>query len=316
LFGGLDVGALSSAPFVSSTLGVLTLRPQQLGWPLPADCRIRFVACLGGFVGSDILAGILATGMHKSDEPVALVDLGTNGEIAIGSRDGIVCASTAAGPAFESGCIRMGMRAVAGAISQVELRNGALQCSVIGNVEPRGICGSGLVDAVAAGLEMGIISPSGRIANREKSFPIAGPVVLYQSDIRELQLAKAAIASGFTLLARRLGVELDRLRAVFLAGAFGNYVRVESALRIGLIPAPRTMVHSAGNTALRGAKMLLLRDEDPVLPRIEHIGLAGEPEFEDEFARCMAFPDRAATELQGVSDRVTSHLPKARRVPC
>ena len=290
LFSGRDVEALSHAPFVSPHLGVQSFRSQELGWSLPSTCIIRFAQCLGGFVGSDILAGIIATGIARSDDLIALVDLGTNGEIAIGNRHGIVCASTAAGPAFEAGSIRMGMRAATGAISYVSLSGGEIKATVIGDVEPRGICGSGLVDAVAAGLRTGAILPSGRIADGTKLFPVAGPVVLYQADIRELQLAKAAIASGFKLLLKRLDANARDLKSIHLAGAFGNYVQIDSAIRIGLIEAPSELVHSAGNTALRGAKMLLLATEEPPLPAIEHISLASDPSFQDEFANCMTFP--------------------------
>jgi len=292
LFSGRDVETLSHAPFASPHLGVQRFRPDELGWALPAACTIRFAHCLGGFVGSDILAGIVATGMTNGDDMMALVDLGTNGEIAIGNRHRVVCASTAAGPAFEAGSIRMGMRAATGAISYVALSEGELKATVIGDVEPRGICGSGLVDAVAAGLRSCAILPSGRIADGTKVFPVAGPVVLTQADIRELQLAKGAIASGFKLLLKRLGARAEDLKSVYLAGAFGNYVQIESAIRIGLIEAPRERVHAAGNTALRGAKMLLLAAEEPALPTIEHIGLASDPDFQDEFTNCMTFPDR------------------------
>jgi uncharacterized 2Fe-2S/4Fe-4S cluster protein (DUF4445 family) len=274
---------------------VQSFEPRELGWSLPASCTIRFAHCLGGFVGSDILAGIIATGIAQSDDLIALVDLGTNGEIAIGNRHGIVCASTAAGPAFEAGSIRMGMRAATGAISYVSLVGGEVKATVIGDVEPRGICGSGLVDAVAAGLRSGAILASGRVANGTKLFPVAEPVVLYQADIRELQLAKAAIASGFKLLLKRLGAQARELKSIHLAGAFGNYVQIESAVRIGLIDlgsiaAPRELVHAAGNTALRGAKMLLAAAEEPALPTIEHVSLAAAAGFQDEFANCMTFP--------------------------
>jgi uncharacterized 2Fe-2S/4Fe-4S cluster protein (DUF4445 family) len=288
LFSGCDVEPLAHAPFASRHLGEQSFKPDQLGWNLRPDCRIRFAHCLGGFVGADILAGIIATGMAGSDNLVALVDLGTNGEIAIGNRYGIVCASTAAGPAFEAGSIRMGMRAATGAIAHVTLEDGQMKATVVGDVAPQGICGSGLVDAVAVGLDSGAILSSGRIANGTKLFPVAGPVVLYQADIRELQLAKGAIA--FKLLLKRLGADAAALSKVHLAGAFGNYVQIESAVRIGLIQAPRNVIHAAGNTALRGAKMLLLSVEQPALPPIEHIGLAADPEFQNEFAECMSFP--------------------------
>jgi len=291
LFCGLDVEPLSHVPFHSQHLGAQFFRPQELDWLLPSGCSIRFARCLGGFVGSDILAGIIATGIARGEDLLALVDLGTNGEIAIGNSKGIVCASTAAGPAFEAGSIRMGMRASTGAISRVSLSNDELRANVIGDVEARGICGSGLVDAVAAGLESGAILPSGRVADGKKLFTVQAPVVLYQADIRELQLAKAAIASGFRLLLRRLGATAIDLKCIYLAGAFGNYVQAESAIRIGLIEAPIERIHASGNTALRGAKILLLSDNEPTLPKIEHVNLAADPGFQDQFAACMAFPE-------------------------
>jgi uncharacterized 2Fe-2S/4Fe-4S cluster protein (DUF4445 family) len=294
LFCGLDFEPLARAPFRSPHLGEQRFKPRELGWDLPADCAIRFAHCLGGFVGSDILAGIVATGITRRDDLSALIDLGTNGEIAIGNRHGVVCASTAAGPAFEAGAIRMGMRAVTGAVSYVSLENGALRTTVIGDVAPRGICGSGLVDAIAAGLSSGAILASGRVADGTKILPVipsvVPPVVLYQSDIRELQLAKAAIAAGFRLLLKHLGAVESDLHSIHLAGAFGNYVQIESAIRIGLIESPRALVHAAGNTALRGAKMLLLAAGEPAFPPIEHVSLAADPAFQDEFAACMTFP--------------------------
>jgi uncharacterized 2Fe-2S/4Fe-4S cluster protein (DUF4445 family) len=204
-----------------------------------------------------------------------------------------VCASTAAGPAFEAGAIRMGMRAATGAVSHVSLAESAMQATVIGDVAPRGICGSGLVDAIAAGLRTAAILPSGRIANGTKLFPIAPPVVLYQSDVRELQLAKGAIAAGFKILLNHLGASVNEVKKVHLAGAFGNYVQIDSAIAIGLLTAPKECIHAAGNTALRGAKMLLLQEENPTLPPIAHISLAADPSFQDEFADCMTFPNQA-----------------------
>jgi len=291
LFCGLDVEPLSGAPFHSPHLGAQSFQPLELGWPLPPGCSIRFERCLGGFVGSDILAGILAAGISRGEDLLALVDLGTNGEIAIGNRNGVVCASTAAGPAFEAGSIRMGMRASTGAISRVWLDHGEMRATVIGDIEARGICGSGLVDAVAMGLESGAILASGRIANRTKLFPVKAPVVLYQADIRELQLAKAAIASGFRLLLKHLDASAGDLKNIYLAGAFGNYVQAESAISIGLLEAPVERIHASGNTALHGAKILLLSAGEPVLPKIEHVSLAADPGFQDEFANCIAFPE-------------------------
>jgi uncharacterized 2Fe-2S/4Fe-4S cluster protein (DUF4445 family) len=177
-----------------------------------------------------------------------------------------------------------------GAISRVSLSHGEMCVTVIGDVEARGLCGSGLVDAVAAGLESGAILSSGRIANRTKLFPVKAPVILYQADIRELQLAKAAIASGFRLLMKRLCANADSLRSIYLAGAFGNYVQAESAVAIGLLETPIECIHASGNTALHGAKILLLADGEPTLPGIKHVSLAADPGFQDEFAECIAFP--------------------------
>lgn len=300
LFAGLDVEPLAHVPFASPALGERRFCARELGWRVREDCAIRFARCIGGFVGADILAGIVATGMTGRDDLAALIDLGTNGEIAIGNRRCVICASTAAGPAFEAGAIRMGMRAVTGAVAHVALSDGSMRATVIGDAAPRGICGSGLVDAVAAGLRSGAILPSGRVTNGTKMFPVAGPVVLWQADIRELQLAKGAIAAGFRLLLKHLNARVEDLKSVYLAGAFGNYVQIESAISIGLLDAPKRLIQAAGNTALRGAKMLLLQKEAPALPAIEHISLAADADFQEEFAACMGFPEPTGAKPDGL----------------
>lgn len=289
LFCGLDVEPLSHVPFHSQTLQEQQLTPKQLGWPLPPGISVRFLRCLGGFVGSDILAGIAAVGLHASRELIALVDLGTNGEIVVGNCERILCASTAAGPAFEAASISCGMRASIGAIYKVALQSGALHCDVIGNVPARGICGSGLVDAVAAGVREGIILPSGRFANSHQALVLSESVSLNQADIRELQLAKGAIAAGIRILLRRWNADFADLTTVYLSGAFGNYIRAESAARIGLLEMDAQKVVAAGNTALRGAKLLLSTGE-PVIAPIEHVPLASQPGFQDTFVGALAFP--------------------------
>jgi uncharacterized 2Fe-2S/4Fe-4S cluster protein (DUF4445 family) len=275
LFAGLDVESLSHAPFNPTDVTEQVFSSHGLGWTLAQDCRIRFLPCLGGFIGSDILAGILAVELPAYERLAVLIDLGTNGEIVLGNRERILCASTAAGPAFEGGAIRMGMRAASGAITHVFVREGTLRCRVIGSTPARGICGSGIVDAVAAGLETGKILPGGGLADGARELPIAGPVVLTQTDIRELQLAKAA---------------LDEIEAVHLAGAFGNYVRVESAVRIGLLETAPCKILPAGNAALRGAKMMLLAPDLRVPVPIEYLSLATAPGFQEAFLECLQFP--------------------------
>lgn len=291
LFCGHDVEALSGTPFETPFGAEVILRSAELGWNLPESTTVRVLPCIGGFVGSDILAGIAAVDLRAGGELRALVDLGTNGEIAVGNNDRVLCASTAAGCAFEAGSIRMGMRASTGAIAHVETDDsGAVRCHVIGNVEPRGICGSGVVDAVAVGLDSNAILHSGRLANGVSQFPLAGSVSLVQSDIRELQLAKGAIACGLQILLEHWGATADDLKAVYLAGAFGNYVSPRSAERIGLLEVPSDRVSPAGNTALRGAKMLLGTDCASLLRGIEHVSLAADPLFQERFAACMSFP--------------------------
>jgi uncharacterized 2Fe-2S/4Fe-4S cluster protein (DUF4445 family) len=279
LYDGLDATPLSRAPFE----------------PLYLDSPNGFMPCLGGFVGSDILAGIIATGMHESSELSVLVDLGTNGEIVAGNRDLMLCASTAAGPAFEGGRISCGMRASTGAISEVAIEESGIRCSVIGGDKARGICGSGLVDAVAAGLNLGRIAPSGRMST---PFELAPGATLTQADIRELQLAKAAIAAGIRVLLRRIGASPRDVHCLWLAGAFGNYVNRASAQRIGLIEFPQDVVQPAGNTALLGAKIALFAPDPAfrsVRAKIHHVPLGADPEFQERYVEAMPFPTTSAT---------------------
>ena len=283
LFCGLDVTPLTYAPFLSPTLGGYRFRSSESGWPGPAE----FLPCLGGFVGSDLLCGIVATRLDEQTRPRALFDIGTNGEVVVGSAQGIRCASTAAGPAFEGGRIGAGMRAGTGAIDSVHVRDGVLDCHVIGGGAPRGVCGSGLVDAAACGVELGVIGANGRLKNQDKRLPLADGVVLTQGDIRELQLAKGAMAAGLRMLG---GGGVDKL---CLAGAFGNYIREPSARAIGLLPEDLP-VEPVGNSALRGARMLLLGPSTrqarlrKIAALSRHVELAADPDFQYLYAEMMA----------------------------
>jgi uncharacterized 2Fe-2S/4Fe-4S cluster protein (DUF4445 family) len=298
LFCGINAEPLAHYPFEPREVGLQSFQASETGWVLAGDPEVRFLPCLGGFVGSDILAGLLATRLPERDEVMGLVDLGTNGEVVIGNRERMLCASTAAGPAFEGAKISMGMRASTGAVSQVEVDDGRVTCHVLGNADASGICGSGLVDAVAVGLDLGIIASSGRLSDGRREWTICAPVTLTQNDVRELQLAKGAIAAGIRMLMERWGTkELSRL---YLAGAFGNYVSRTSAHRIGLINFPPEQVEPAGNTALLGAKVALFRPDSEdgsytdLCCRIEHVGLSSDPNFQDAFVREMTFPESSA----------------------
>ncbi|MEJ2007066.1 MAG: ASKHA domain-containing protein [Acidobacteriota bacterium] len=299
LFCEVEVEPLSQYPFESPETGLRIFRADDLGWNLDPGSTVRFLPCLGGFVGSDVLAGVLATEIGKSKELGALVDLGTNGEIVVGNSSVLLCASTAAGPAFEGARITMGMRAATGAISQVTVEGQRLACHVLGNTAPQGLCGSGLVDAVAAGLDLEIIQPSGRFANGRKEWTLAQPVALTQSDIRELQLAKGAIAAGFRILLEHLGLSMGDVKKLYLAGAFGNYISRSSARRIGLIDLPIDQVSPAGNTALLGAKLALftIDGEDGsytgLRQKIEHVALKADAKFQEAFVDALAFPQHS-----------------------
>lgn len=291
LFGAESVEPLAHVPFRSPALAARRMDARELGWRVRIKGAVEFVGCIGGFVGSDLLAGLLATGFLDADSDQVLMDLGTNGEIAAGNRETIRCASTAAGPAFEAGRIGMGMRAAQGAIDRVEIHEGALRGRVIGGGVAAGICGSGLVDAVAAALELGLVGASGRVRAPAKRISISGEVSLTQADIRELQLAKGAVAAGLRIVAA------PRDQPFHLAGAFGNYTRAGSARRIGLLPAWARVIHAAGNTALRGARLLLLAPSrrralmERITSIVTHVELHTEPAFEDYFVECMSFPD-------------------------
>lgn len=296
LFCGLDLTPLSVYPFETEVDGRQVFTATGLGWDPAIEGPIEFLPCLGSFVGSDILAGVLATRVHERDALVGLMDLGTNGEILIGSRERMLCASTAAGPAFEGARITMGMRAATGAIFEVRADAGRLGCRTLGQGPPRGICGSGLVDAVAASLDLGLIEPGGRLAGGASELPLMAPVRLTQGDIRELQLAKAAIAAGARILLEQWGAAPEDLSALYVAGAFGNYINRDSARRIGLIEWPPEKVRPAGNTALLGAKIALFTDSAEVndfaaiRSRVEHVPLAADERFMDTYVECMRFP--------------------------
>ncbi|MGA2269832.1 MAG: ASKHA domain-containing protein [Bryobacteraceae bacterium] len=293
LFCGLNVEPLAAVPFLSPHLGERRFSAGDLGWGVEVRNSVRFLPCLGGFVGSDLLAGIVATRLHEQLAVHALFDIGTNGEIVLGSRDGILCASTAAGPAFEGGRISAGMTARPGAIDAARVRDGRYECHVLGGSRQaaRGICGSGLVDAIACGLGLGQILPNGRLAAASRTLRLTEGVSLTQADIRELQLAKGAMAAGLKLLHRQRG--RAPLRSLWLAGAFGNYIKEASARAIGLLPQD-VAIQPVGNSALRGTRMLLLTPShrEPLLARLcamtDHIELAAGPAFQNTFADSMA----------------------------
>lgn len=306
------------------TIGVAPFTPLSLfgddydakSWGLPFDGRVYLAPSVSGYVGGDITADLLAVDMDKASKPVLLIDVGTNGEMALGCGDKFVCCSTAAGPAFEGAQIRFGMTAAEGAISSVEYHDGALECKVIGGVEAKGICGSGLIDAIAVMLEVGALDETGRVLDvdedddipekalpfltlldEEPAFRLTEQIYVTQSDVRKVQLGKGAIAAGIQVLIDTSDVNYDDIGALLLAGGFGSFIRPASAARIGLIPAELLGVTKAvGNTAAVGAKMALVSAEarerlDKLQKAMDYQELSGLAAFNTAYMEKMMFLD-------------------------
>ena len=292
LFCGLPVQSLSFYPFESPYLHEYPFRAVTLGWNVKEECQVLFYPSIGSFVGSDILAGIAATKMFEKENYSILIDLGTNGEIVLGNRNHILCASTAAGPAFEGAKISQGMRATTGAISSVSDKSGGLNCHVIGNTVASGICGSGLIDAMSVFLANGVIGDFGEINSGEEKLRLRDNVWLTQQDIREFQLAKAAIAAGLQILLNKTGITFSEVETIYIAGGFGNFINEENLVTTGIIETDPGKIQKMGNTALIGAKMFLFRGEEltrKILKICSHINLESDPDFQDIYIWKMAF---------------------------
>ena len=319
IFLKLPIIQLGQAPYDAYSLDAHNVPPGELGLQINPAGNIYTVENIAGFVGADTTAVALAADMDSAEEMTLIVDIGTNGEIVLGTKDKLYAASCAAGPALEGARITCGSRASDGAIEAVVINEDDIDLDVIGNVPPRSICGSGLIDAVAVMLDLGIIDATGRFANPgtlehklppaifarlieqdgEPAFRLAGasssPVFLSQKDIRQMQLAKGAIRAGIKLLQQKIGLEDNDIKRILLAGAFGNYIRRSSALRIGLLPVVETeRIRFIGNAAAAGAQMILLsrqcREQARELARkIEYVEIAHEPGFQDVYADSMLF---------------------------
>ena len=292
LFCGLDLSPLATYPFEFPERALQRMDPGSLGWTLPGNPEIIFMPPIGGFIGSDILAGILAARIHEKEQMSCLMDLGTNGEIVVGNKHGIICASTAAGPAFEGTNISIGMRATTGALSSVNIHTSPPLYHIIGNMRPRGICGSGLIDAIAWLQVSGQIDMWGQLAGEKEKIEIVPGVTLTQQDIREVQLAKGAISAGVQIICEKAHVAPHDLQEIFLSGAFGTYLNLDNANHIGLISFHEDKIIRLGNSALIGAKMLLFYHPEnlsPLLDHITHISLETDPAFQEVYAMNMLF---------------------------
>ncbi|HOD93564.1 MAG TPA: ASKHA domain-containing protein [Clostridia bacterium] len=297
LFMGLDPTGIGVAPFTPVTLDthIFDYDAPELKSIIKINNNGKIIVCgsIASYVGADILAGILATGIHMSDKPCVLLDIGTNGEIVLGSKNKIYSCATAAGPAFEGANISCGVAGIQGAINSVSYDD-VNKFTTIGDKKPVGICGSGLIDAIYSMLKNGIIEESGYMESSE-GFMITNNVILTQKDVREVQNAKAAIAAGLKILIKRSGYKYSDIDKVYLAGGFGTVLNVESSTGIGLIPLElKQKVVPAGNTSLTGITMLLLDKTnietiDNIRNLTEYIELSQDSEFTDEYVDNMFF---------------------------
>ena len=282
---GKDPSALSRAPFKADDLFGRT--EDILGIPsyLPP--------CMNAFVGADTTAGVLFSGMCDREEISLLADIGTNGELALWKDGTLYVTSTAAGPAFEGAGISQGSGAIPGSIDKVRIENGAIRVHVIGEDAAKSICGSGLLDAVAAMLALGVLDESG--AMEAERFPLTENVSLTRKDIRSVQLAKGAVRAGIETLAKVSGTALTDITTLYLAGNFGSHLSVESAAAIGLIPPIlRDRVKVLGNAALKGAGIMLLdpskiQKAERIASLSRHVDLGGNPLFNELFVEHMLF---------------------------
>jgi uncharacterized 2Fe-2S/4Fe-4S cluster protein (DUF4445 family) len=309
---GLPVRQLGEAPYVASVSDPVVVRAEEIGVQLDSGATLYLPPNIAGYVGSDHVAMLLASGLADTMQTVLALDIGTNTEISLSHKGAIWSCSTASGPAFEGAHIHDGMRAAPGAIEHVRFLQGAFQVQTIAGAAPIGICGSGILDAVAQGLEAGIIDERGSLVkghplvSRTESGPAcllvpAGrsghgrDVVFTRSDVNEIQLAKGAIRAGTELLLEEAGIGASSLDNVIVAGAFGTYLDLESAIRVGLlVDVGRERYRQVGNAAGRGAEQLLLsRDRralaDRLAKRVRYVELTVHRSFTDMFAKSLGF---------------------------
>ena len=318
---GIDPSYVGQSPYAPVARHPLVLPARDLFLKINPEARVCLLPIVAGFVGADTMGVVLATRLYEGDEIRIVVDIGTNGEVVLGSKAHLWACSAPAGPALEGAQLKHGMRGALGAIDRVAMTDD-VQVHTIGEAPAIGICGSGTIDALAAMLDTGILDHTGllQVDNRDRLPPglrerlvrrgderqfilvrageagAASEIVITQGDVREVQLAKGAIASGMALLQHVAGFPNDQIAELLLAGGFGNYLSIKSALRIGLIPQlPVEKIRYVGNAALRGAQLSLLSEAEhqraeSIARSIEHVSLAVHPDFQDIFVECLRFP--------------------------
>lgn len=292
----IDPRPLVTPPYSPGEKRALQVEAMELLGICP-NATVRVFPNIAGFVGGDTVGCMTALQFDKLTEPSLLIDIGTNGELVMTDGKKMLACSTAAGPAFEGAKISCGMRAADGAIDHVWIENGEVRCSVLGDAEPVGICGSALLDAIAVFLDLECIGESGRVLTDDKLLHLKGSVALTQNDVNELQFAKGAIAAGIEMMAADLGLDLHDIQAVYLAGAFGNYMNPDSACRIGLIPSYlRSRIKPCGNAAGKGSQMAAVSREayayaDMLATASDFLDLAAQPDFQDTYVEHLCFEE-------------------------
>lgn len=309
LFFGIDPTPISAAPYEGARLAPVRALAAEVGFARLPAAHVYALPAISAFVGGDIVGGLMATALRDQDEAALLIDLGTNGELVLRTGDGeLLACSTAAGPALEGASISQGMRAEAGAIERVSREGHALALSVIGETKPHGICGSGLLDLAEVLLESGAMDAIGRLqpagpiaalvgdAEGIRRVRLADDVFVTQHDIRQLQLAKGAVAAGISLLLEEAALPEESVGDVIVAGGFGAHVRPTALARIGLVPrAWADRVSFAGNTSLEGATLALTNsrcrsEAERLATSVRTLDLAAHPAFERRFLGALDFP--------------------------
>jgi uncharacterized 2Fe-2S/4Fe-4S cluster protein (DUF4445 family) len=310
---------LALSPYTPAVRGSINAKARELGIKIHRNGIVHVLPIIAGFVGADAVGDVLSSGIHESNELSLLLDIGTNTEVFVGNTEDILSCSCASGPAFEGAHIKHGMKAVTGAIEQVHIDPDTyeVEYKTIGDVKPVGLCGSAMVDVVAGLLKGGLINNHGRLssevkisrlktANNMPEFVLAWEnetatrkeIAVTQKDINEIQLAKAAMFTGCSILMKRKGMKRENLDRVLIAGAFGNYINPENAKLIGLVPDVQTeKIEFVGNTAVTGAKMALVSKEareiaETLSKRVRYLELAIDPDFSREFASALVIPHK------------------------
>ncbi len=331
LFYGIDPKYIRLTPYTPTACHTPPVRARDLGLEVPEHVFIYCVSSVSSYVGGDIVAGVLASGIYKDPKLTLYIDIGTNGEIVIGNEHWLACAACSAGPAFEGGGIKSGMRATNGAIEEVSINPQTYEPMLItiDMVKPKGICGSGMINLMAAMMEADLVSPNGkfrddldtpriRLGESGREYVLAyapdtqggQDIALSEADIDNLMRAKGAMFAGYLTLLDNVGLKLQDLEQVILAGAFGNFINIDNAITIGLLPdLPRENYHFVGNGSLQGASLLafsreLLEEERRVAEMMTNFELSETPGYMNQYIAALFLPHTQMEYFPTVTERL------------